>query len=114
MSNCETTSGSCETSAQTSCGPSGSACPCGSTSCGGDPINCMMGMWGGSFFQALKAAQTDILKAKIQKAWGPKMDKAADAVLEAMGIKLQSMMAASNAKADLRSKLQHLWNEGSK
>ncbi|MBI3291978.1 MAG: hypothetical protein HYZ73_04125 [Elusimicrobia bacterium] len=71
-------------------------------------------MWGQSFFQAMKAAQVEILKAKIQKAWGPKMDKAADAVLEAMGVKWQSMLAQAKAKADLVDKLQGLWQEGHK
>ena len=108
MSDCETKGVSCETT-QTGC--STSQCPCGGD-CGGDPVACSMYMWGGSFFQAMKAAQVDILKAKIQKAWGPKMDKAADAVLEAMGVKWQSMMAGAQAKAGLRSKLQSLYSEG--
>ncbi|MBI3088472.1 MAG: hypothetical protein HYY91_06310 [Candidatus Omnitrophica bacterium] len=111
-STCE--GGSCETKvAAESCG-SGSCeerCPCG-TECGGDPIACATAMWCGSFFQAMKAAQIDVLKAKIQKAWGAKMDKAADAVLEAMGVKWQSMLAEAKAKADVREKLQQLWQEG--
>ncbi|MBI4342794.1 MAG: hypothetical protein HY599_05455 [Candidatus Omnitrophica bacterium] len=69
-------------------------------------------MWSCSFFQALKAAQVDALKAKIQKAWGSKMDKAADAVLEAMGVQWQSMLAQATAKSALREKLQNLWSEG--
>jgi len=73
-----------------------------------------MGMWVGSFFQAMKAVQVDFLKAKIQKAWGPKMDKAADIILEAMGAKWQAVVAEAQAKADVRSKLQALWQEGHK
>ena len=69
-------------------------------------------MWTGSFFQALKAVQVEALKAKIQKAWGAKTDKAADAVLEAMGIQWQSMLAQTNAKSDLQEKLRGLWSEG--
>ena len=117
-SNCETSSGSCEDStgpcdSSSRCGPSGSRCPCG-TECGGDPMACAMGMWVGSFFQAMKAVQVDLLEAKIQKAWGSKMDKAADIVLEGMGAKWQAKMAEIQLKADVRSKLQALWQEGHK
>jgi len=69
-------------------------------------------MWVCSFFQAMKAAQVDILKAKIQKAWGPMMEKAADAALESMGVMWQSILAQSKAKEDFRTKLQKLWQEG--
>ena len=112
MSSCDTTSGSCETNQASSCGtPSQNCCPCGGP-CGGDPIACSMYLWKGSFFEAMKEVQTEILKAKIQKAWGPKMEKAADAVLEAMGTKWQSMLAESQAKTTLRSKLQSIFQEG--
>ena len=107
MSSCDTKSGTCETpsAGQKNC------CPCGNA-CGGDPVTCGTMMWVSSFFGAMKAIQTDILKAKMQKAWGAKMDKAADAVLEAMGAKWQAMMMEANAKSELRSKLQSIWSEG--
>jgi hypothetical protein len=69
-------------------------------------------MWSCSFFEAMKEAQVDLLKAKIQKAWGAKMEKAADAVLEAMGVKWQSMLADAQAKVQLKAKLGSLWQEG--
>ncbi|MBI4340718.1 MAG: hypothetical protein HY598_00380 [Candidatus Omnitrophica bacterium] len=59
----------------------------------------------------MKGVQVDILKAKIQKAWGQKMDKAADAVLDAMGVQWQSMLAQAKAKGDLQEKLRALWSE---
>jgi len=71
-------------------------------------------MWQVSFFQALKAAQVEALKVKIQKAWGQKMDKAADAVLEAMGVQWQSMLAQASAKASLSERLRILWQEDRK
>jgi hypothetical protein len=73
-----------------------------------------MKMWVGSFFQAMQAVQVDLLKAKLQKAWGSKMDKAADIILEAMGMKWQAMVAEAKAKTDVRSKLEALWQEGHK
>ena len=111
-SQCETSAGSCETESE--CCPSKSACPCGTPGCSGDPMDCATGMWSCAFFQAMKAVQVDLLKAKIQKAWGAKMDKAADAVLEAMGVQWQAMLAQTKAKAQLRARLSELWQEGQK
>ena len=109
---CET-SGSCgcESESSGSCGAE-RGCPCGSKGCSGEAADCAEGMWTGSFFQALKQAQVDLLKAKIQKAWGPKMDKVADAVLEAMGAQWQAMMAQSKSKETLRERLGAIWQEG--
>jgi len=69
-------------------------------------------MWTCSFFTALKQAQVEMLKAKIQKAWGAKMDKASDAVLEAMGAQWQAMVAQSQASVGLKEKLGALYREG--
>lgn len=113
MSNaCSTQSCECDDKAG-ACSEETSCSACG-TSCGGDPVACATAMWGQSFFQAMKAAQVEVLKTKIQKAWGAKMEKAADAVLEAMGVKWQSMLAQTKAQADLADKLQNLWQEGHK
>lgn len=116
-SECETTA-CCETTGQSCGGESASSqakrCGCGSDRCSGDPTECALGMWSGAFFQALNQVQVELLKAKIQKAWGSQMDKAAEAVLEAMGAQWQSMMAQSKAKADLRQRLQALWQAGQK
>ena len=115
---CSTSGGSCETEASACsserCESSSSCCKACGTSCGGDPIACATAMWGQSFFQAMKAAQVEILKAKLQKAWGAKMEKAADAVVEAMGVHWQSMLAQANAKVELRERLRDLWEEGKK
>ena len=104
---------SCETeSSSQACRPtSGKGCPCGTPGCSGDPVDCATGMWSCAFFTAMKQVQVEILKQKIQKAWGPKMDKAADAVLEAMGVQWQSMLAQAGAKAQLRQRLSSLWQE---
>ena len=106
-------SGSCATSnCETSgCDSKQDNCKACNTACGGDPVACATAMWSCAFFTAMKEVQVEILKAKIQKAWGPKMDKASDAVLEAMGVQWQSMLAQSKAKCDLTSKLRALWSE---
>ncbi len=108
---CDTGTMGCSTS---TCGSSSGTCSACQTACGGDPIVCATAMWQLSFFQALKAAQMEVLKAKIQKAWGQKMDKAADAVLEAMGVQWQSMLAQAGAKASLSERLRTLWQEDRK
>ena len=112
---CSTSGESCQTGtscASDCCESSSSSCKACGTACGGDPIACAIALWGGSFFQAMKAAQVEVLKAKIQKAWGAKMDKAADAVIVAMGTHWQSMLAQASAKAQLRERLAALWQEG--
>ena len=93
------------------CGSSG-GCPCGTPGCSGDPVDCATGMWGRAFLQAMKEAQVELLKPKIQKAWGAKMDKAADAAVEAMGVQWQSALAQAGAKTQFRQKLAALWQEG--
>ena len=115
---CSTSGGSCETESgacgDERCESSSGCCKACGTSCGGDPMACATAMWGQSFFQAMKAVQVDMLKAKIQKAWGAKMEKAADAVLEAMGVHWQSMLAQAKAKVALKERLSSLWQEGQK
>ena len=105
---CETQTGSCGTSSGRGSAP---RCPgCGESSCA-DPVSCGTAMWTCAFFEAMKAAQVEILKSKIQKAWGPMMEKAADAALESMGVMWQSIMAQSKAKEAFRTKLQQLWQK---
>ncbi|OLC92231.1 MAG: hypothetical protein AUI92_05760 [Thaumarchaeota archaeon 13_1_40CM_3_38_6] len=54
-----------------------------------DPIEISMRMWHKSFFQAMHEAQVERLKKRIESAFGPTMDKAADAAIESFG-KIQS------------------------
>ena len=102
---CSTQSGSCETHQE-------EGCPTESSSC--CPIEKMTDLWSCAFKQALKEAHVDILKAKIQKAWGPKMDKMADAVLEAMEVQWHSVLAQGKAKIDLKDKISKIMTEGKK
>ncbi len=100
---CETEScqsGSCETKPQTPC-KTEDACP----------VEMAIGMWNDAFCQAMREVQVDILKKKIQAAWGPNMDKAGDAILETMGVKWQSMLANGKAKMDLREKIAKIWGD---
>lgn len=96
---------SCSTqnASSSSCSES-SKCPCGGD-CGGDPVACAKQLWCSSFGIALKQAHVDALKIRIVKAFGPKIDAGADAVVEAMGAVWMSALAGAKAKNDLGAKM---------
>ena len=75
-------------------------------------MSCAVGMWSKSFFCAMKELQVEIMKEKIKKAWGGRMDKAADIILEAMGAKWKSKLAEVSLRADVREKLARLYDQG--
>ena len=102
---CSSQSGSCETHEEQNCSTQSESC------C---PIEKVTDMWACAFHQAMKEVHVDILKAKIHKAWGPKMDKMADAVLESMEVKWQSTLAQGKAKMDLKEKITRIMTEGKK
>ena len=106
MNSCDTKTGTCETS-QTPQASCPSKCPCG---CGAEH-ECPMHMWMCSFHEAKKSVQVDILKAKIQKAWGPKLEKEATAVFEAMEAKWKSMQAVGQIKDQLKEKFEQICKE---
>jgi len=106
MNSCDTKTGTCEAS-QTPQAHCESKCPCG---CGSDHP-CPIHMWMCSFHEAKKSVQVDILKAKIQKAWGPKLEKEATAVIEAMEAKWKSMQAAGQFKEQLKEKFEQICKE---
>ena len=76
------------------------------------PIDCAADLWKQAFGQAMKEVQVEILKTKIQKAWGPMMDASADALLAGMTAKWESMIAdikAAQACDEFKGKLRDLW-----
>ena len=101
---CETTAteGACHKPEP--CSPSAEECP----------IECAAGMWKGSFFEAMRETQVDILKAKIHKAWGPMMEQVADALLESMEACWHAKLAqvhAAEAASGFKEKLHHIMTE---
>ncbi len=68
-------------------------------------------MWTCAGHQAWKEVHVELLKAKILKAWGPQMEKTADAVVEAMGTQWQAALAQGKAKADLKQKIASIFSE---
>ena len=91
------------------CGTSGREC-----GKGGDCADIAVAKWSSAFCEAMHEVHVELLKERIQKAWGAKMGKAADAVIDAMGTQWQSMLAQGQAKAELKEQLRRLWQEGKK
>ena len=104
MESCNMKTGVCESASQvSSC--CDDKCSCGGH-CGGDPIKCAMASWKCAFHDALHQVMVDTIKVKIQKSFGPKMDKAADAVMVAMEAKWMAKMTESKAKMELMEKIK--------
>jgi hypothetical protein len=78
------------------------------------PVDEAIAMWACAGHRAWKEVHVDLLKAKIMKAWGPQMEKTADAVIETMGVQWQAMMAQGKAKADLKQKIASIFAENKK
>jgi len=108
MSQCCETTNAKTACCETECCDTPSRCP-GEADC---PIDCAADLWRQSFGQAMNEVQVDILKSKIQKAWGPMMETAADAMLATAGAKWESMIAdikAGEAHDAFKHKLRDLW-----
>ena len=115
MDKCDINSGTCESSSGSSGECSSSSCKpecaCGGC-CGGDPVVCAMLIWKCAFKEAMREVMVDALKSRIQKTMGSRMDKSADAVMEAMLAKWQSKIATEEAKTALKDKLRKIMTEG--
>ena len=79
-----------------------------------DPIQHAMMAWHKAFFAAHHDAMTERMRKKIETAYGPTMDKAADAVFEAIGKMWSSMLTQSEAKKEVASKLQKIFSEANR
>lgn len=74
-------------------------------------------MWAKSFGDAMCQAQTEILKAKILKAWGPMLDQAADGMMDTMGALWAEKVAevrTAEAKSAFQQRLRDLWLQDKK
>lgn len=115
---CETESSGVERGATCPCGSGKSYQECCGCECGQsmsmDPVEHAKEMWHKSFFQAMNEAQVERLRKRIESAWGPTMDKMADAVMESFGKYWQSMLLQSEAKKELEAKLQKIFAEANK
>ena len=111
----ECTDGTCkiENTENCACGSSKSydqCCGCETM----DPIQHALMAWHKAFFAAHHDAMTERMRKKIETAYGPTMDKAADAVFEAIGKMWSSMLTQSEAKKEVASKLQKIFSEANR
>ena len=108
MSDCEKSGNSCSTNSNSESECSSTA----STSC--CPIEAAAEKWSGSFCEAMREVQVEILKQKIKKAWGTEMEKVGDAVIESMGAQWHAKLTQAKAHVDLRESIKKVFFSGNK
>ncbi len=79
-----------------------------------DPIEMAVTLWNKAFLMAHLELMAEKLKKRMEQAWGPMADRAADAVIESMGKQWQSMLQQAGADRELREKLAGLFSEAEK
>lgn len=104
MEKCDVKTGTCE-SAVSSTASCKAKCSCGGV-CGGDPVKCAMYSWKGAFHLALEEVMLDVLKARIHKTFGPKLEKSADAIMDAMNAKWQAKIMMAQAETELWDRIK--------
>ena len=96
----------CSCTSETEC----SDCGCGTA----DPVKQSMELLHKAFHDALYQAHVERLKKRVDASFGPSLDKAADAMIETATKVWQSMLAQSEGKKELESKLQKIFSETSR
>ena len=79
-----------------------------------DPVEMAVMIWQKAFFKAHLEFMAEKLKKKIEAAWGPTSDKAADAMIERMQSQWRTMVQQAAAEQTFREKLTKLYSEGEK
>jgi hypothetical protein len=109
---CSTETSDCRCSTENSC-------PCGDQGCPEcnpsiNLIDFATLMWHKAAFTALSELKKDKVKKKLDAAFGDMLDKSADAAVEAMSKKLQSMVIKSSSENEFRNKLSSILSESAK
>ncbi len=92
----------CDTGNHSDCGCAPEESSCGS-SCGSSDM--MMTMWHKAAMQAMIELKKDAIKIKLQAKFGDTIDKGADAVVDAIGTKMQASIQQEQAMGNLKDKL---------
>ena len=109
---CSTSEGACDTAGgECSEGSGKGSCPTDALPC---PVDIAAKCWNQSFMRAMCDVQTDMLRARIKKEWGPQMEKVADAMFESHGEVWRSWVSMAKAKAGLRERMIEIFSERSK
>ncbi len=109
---CSENQACCEEGSSSSCG---SGSQCGPHECEDkDPLDKLVWKWMSVFMEAKHEVQLEIMKTRIQKAWGPRFEKAADAILEGAESMWRSSLTKSEAHQKIKEKLKSILFEGQK
>jgi len=85
---------------------------CGCPSCSGqDMLKFGEIMWHKAAMAAMFEAKKDRIKAKLEKSFGPTLDKGADIIVEAISKKISSAVQSSKSEQELHNKLRSLLTE---
>jgi len=68
-------------------------------------------MWHKAAMAAMFEAKKDRIKAKLEKSFGPTLDKGADIIVEAISKKISSAVQSSKSEQELHNKLRSLLTE---
>ena len=90
-----------------SCGCDG-GCECPS---GQDMLKFAEIMWHKAAMAAMFEAKKDRIKSRLEKSFGPTLDKGADAVVEAITKKLRASVQSSKNEQELHQKLASILTE---
>ena len=91
-----------------SCCDGGCECP----SCSGqDMLKFVEIMWHKAAMAAMFEVKKERIKSRLEKSFGPTLDKGADAVVEAIGKKIKSAVQSSKSEQELRNKLSSILSE---
>ena len=91
-------------------GSCGGGCECPSCS-GQDLLKFGEIMWHKAAMAAMFEAKKDRIKSRLEKSFGPTLDKGADAVVEAISKKINSAVQSSKTEQELHSKLVSILTE---
>ena len=89
---------------------SGRGCECPSCS-GQDLLKFGEIMWHKAAMAAMFEAKKDRIKSRLEKSFGPTLDKGADAVVEASSKKINSAVQSSKTEQELHTKLVSILTE---
>ena len=101
----------CSTSSKSdseSCGCDDDGCECPS---GQDMLKFAEIMWHKAAMAAMFEAKKDRIKSRLEKSFGPTLDKGADAVVEAISKKLKAAVQNSKNEQELHQKLASILTE---
>ena len=98
------TSSTCKES--DSCSPEDCECPSGH-----DLLKFGEIMWHKAAMASMFEAKKDRIKSRLEKSFGPTLDKGADAVVEAISKKIKGAVQSSKTEQELHSKLSSILTE---